>query len=54
MATIDGDYMGMNLRIDDLDVENVAYFKHCAEHDFHLQACNDCSRLRYPPTTACP
>jgi len=54
MATIDGDYMGMNLRIDDLDVENVAYFKHCAEHDFHLQACNDCHRLRYPPTTACP
>ncbi len=54
MATIDGDYMGMGLRIDDLDVENVAYFKHCAEHDFHLQACNECSRLRYPPTTACP
>ena len=54
MATIDGEYMGMGLRIDDLDVENVAYFKHCAEHDFHLQTCNDCHRLRYPPTTACP
>ena len=54
MATIDGEYMGMGLRIDDLDVENVAYFKHCAEHDFHLQACNSCNRLRYPPTTACP
>src|SRR5665213_2044414 len=54
MATIDGDYMGMGLRIDDLDVENVAYFKHCAEHDFHLQGCNECGRLRYPPTTACP
>ena len=54
MATIDGEYMGMGLRIDDLDVENVAYFKHCADHDFHLQACNQCNRLRYPPTTACP
>ena len=40
--------------IDDLDVENLAYFKHCAEHDFHLQQCDACSLLRYPPTTACP
>jgi uncharacterized protein len=54
MATIDGEYMGMGLRIDDLDVENVEYFKHCAAHDFHLQACNQCGRFRYPPTTACP
>ena len=54
MATIDGEYMGMGLRIDDLDVEDVAYFKHCAAHDFHLQACADCGKLRYPPTTACP
>lgn len=54
MATIDGEYLGMNLRIDDLDVENVAYFRHCAEHNFHLQACAACGRLRYPPTTACP
>ena len=54
MATIDGEYMGMGLRIDDLDVENVEYFKHCAAHDFHLQACAQCGRFRYPPTTACP
>jgi uncharacterized OB-fold protein len=51
---IDGQHMGMNLHIDDLDGENVAYFKHCADHDFHLQACNGCGKLRYPPTTACP
>ena len=44
----------MALRIDDLDVENLEYFKHCAAHDFHLQACAGCGRLRYPPTTACP
>ena len=27
---------------------------HCAAHDFHLQQCDDCKKLRYPPTTACP
>src|SRR5437868_8589883 len=36
---IEGQYLGMGLRIDELDVENVEYFKHCAAHDFHLQAC---------------
>ncbi|TMK08367.1 MAG: hypothetical protein E6G72_13405 [Alphaproteobacteria bacterium] len=51
---IEGQYLGMGLRIDELDVENVEYFKHCAAHDFHLQACAQCNRLRYPPTTACP
>ena len=49
-----GEYLGMALSIDDLDGENVAYFKHCSEHDFHLQKCDDCSLLRYPPTTGCP
>ena len=47
-------YLGMPVSIDDLDVENLEYFRHCAEHDFHLQACVQCGRLRYPPTTACP
>ena len=48
------EYLGMGLTIDDLDVENLEYFRHCAAHDFHLQACARCGRLRYPPTTACP
>ena len=51
---IQGQHLGMSLSLDDLEVENLAYFKHCAEHNFHLQACSDCSLLRYPPTTACP
>src|SRR6476661_5716608 len=51
---ITADYLGMGLRLEDLDGENVAYFKHCAEHSFHLQQCADCKLLRYPPTTACP
>jgi hypothetical protein len=51
---IQGTYLGMALDINDLDVENLAYFKHCAAHDFHLQRCAACGLLRYPPTTACP
>ena len=49
-----GDYLGMALSVDDLDIENIEYFKHCAAHAFHLQQCDDCKKLRYPPTTACP
>ena len=51
---IRGEYLGMTLTVDDLDIENLEYFRYCAEHDFHLQACAQCGRLRYPPTTACP
>ena len=51
---IQGLHLGMSLSLDDLEVENLAFFKHCAEHNFHLQACGSCSLLRYPPTTACP
>ncbi len=51
---VTGSHLGMNFTVDDLDVENVAYFRHCAEHAFHLQQCVACGLLRYPPTTACP
>lgn len=49
-----GNYLGMNLGVSDLDAENKEYFRHCAGHRFHLQACTACDLLRYPPTTACP
>jgi uncharacterized OB-fold protein len=52
--SVKADYLGMSLSIDDLDGENLTYFKHCAAHDFHLQQCDSCKLLRYPPTTACP
>ncbi|HET6606926.1 MAG TPA: OB-fold domain-containing protein [Rhodopila sp.] len=52
--SVSGNYLGMTLSLDDLDHENLDYFRHCAEHDFHLQRCDDCRLLRYPPTTACP
>jgi hypothetical protein len=51
---IQATYLGMPLALDDLDVENLAFFKHCAAHNFHLQKCAKCGLLRYPPTTACP
>ena len=54
MAGLNGDYLGMKLDVAELDGENLEFFKHCAAHDFHLQACAKCGLLRYPPTTACP
>ena len=35
--TIVAEYLGMTLQVDNLDHSNLAFFKHCAEHDFHLQ-----------------
>jgi uncharacterized protein len=54
MPGIQATYLGMPLQLADLEVENLEFFRHCAGHDFHLQACTGCGRLRYPPTTACP
>jgi uncharacterized OB-fold protein len=51
---VTGNYLGMALTIEDLDHENVDYFRHCAAHDFHLQKCDGCGLLRYPPATGCP
>ncbi len=47
-------YLGMSLDVSELDGENLEFFRHCAEHAFHLQACTECDLVRYPPTTACP
>ncbi len=52
--SVRGTYLDMPVLIDDLDGENLEYFRHCSEHNFHLQQCDECKLLRYPPTTACP
>lgn len=52
--SVQGAYLGMSLSIDDLDKENLSYFQYCSAHNFHLQRCDDCQLLRYPPTTGCP
>jgi uncharacterized OB-fold protein len=52
--SVAGQYLGMDLRIEAFDQENLAYFRHCAAGAFHLQRCGACGLLRYPPTTGCP
>ena len=49
-----GEHLGMPLLVDDLDIENLEYFRYCGAHDFRLQKCRSCGLLRYPPGTACP
>lgn len=51
---ITASYLGMPLDVSELDGENLEFFRHCARHEFHLQACTECDLVRYPPTTACP
>jgi len=52
--SISATYLGMPLEVNDLDVENLAYFGHCAQHNYHLQRCDACKLIHYPPTTGCP
>jgi uncharacterized OB-fold protein len=54
MTGLTGNHLGMTLTIDDLDIENVAFFNWCAKGEFHLQKCRENGLLRYPPTTRCP
>jgi uncharacterized OB-fold protein len=49
-----GEYLGMPLQVDEVDQENLAYFRYCAEGEFRLQRGRRSGLLRYPPTTACP
>lgn len=51
---LQGDHYGMALTVDDVDIENEAFFRYCADNDFRLQRATDSGLLRYPPTTRCP
>ncbi len=51
---IRGEYLGMMLTVEDVDKENLDYFKYCAAGDFRLQQGKQSGLLRYPPMTACP
>lgn len=51
---LSGEHLGMPLYVDDLDIENLEYFRFCGAHDFRLQRCKNCGLFRYPPGTACP
>ncbi len=51
---LDGEYLDMPVRIDDLDQEHQAFYRYCGDHELRLQRCSECGMLRTPPTTACP
>jgi uncharacterized OB-fold protein len=53
MATT-GQYLGMALSIADLDSDNAAYFRFCAQRELRLQRCKACQLMRYPPGSGCP
>lgn len=49
-----GQYLGMTLAIADVDGDNAAYFRFCAQGQLRLQRCKACALMRYPPGAACP
>jgi uncharacterized protein len=49
-----GQHLGMALSIADLDSDNAAYFRFCAQGELRLQRCKACELVRYPPGSACP
>jgi uncharacterized OB-fold protein len=49
-----GQYLAMTLSIADLDSDNAAYFRFCAQGELRLQRCKACELMRYPPGPACP
>ncbi len=51
--TLEASYLGLSLEISDLDTDNLTYFRYCALGTFHLQRCEACSLLRYPPGPSC-
>lgn len=48
-----GNHLGMDLHVDPIDQDNVAFFGYCASGEFRLQSCGACSTLRYPPAPRC-
>lgn len=52
--TLEGEYLGMPVRIDDLDELNQTFFGYCGDHELRVQECTSCGYKRVPPTTACP
>jgi uncharacterized OB-fold protein len=52
--SLQGEYLGMPVAIDDVDKPNQEFYAHCGSHTLHLQCCDDCNLMRYPATNACP
>ena len=52
--TIQADYLGMPVELNDRETYNVEFFDYCAHGDFRLQCCSACGLHRYPPSPSCP
>ena len=52
--TIEANYLGMPVELNDRETYNVEYFGYCACRDFRLQCCDACGLCRYPPSHSCP
>lgn len=48
------EYLGMPLLVDDVDTDNAAFFRYCANGEFRLQRSRESGLLRYPPAPTCP
>ena len=53
-VALEGEYLGLQVRINDLDHENQAFYRFCGQGELRFQKCTSCGLKRYPPTTACP
>ena len=51
---LQGQYLGMELYVDDTDLENHAFFEHCGRHELRLQRWQSNGLLSFPPGTANP
>ena len=51
---LEGEYMGMPVFIDDLDGDNLSFYRYCGNNELRVQECSACHLKRLPPTSACP
>ena len=51
---LEGEYMGMPVFIDDLDRDNLSFYRYCGNNELRVQECSACHLKRLPPTSACP
>ncbi|MBJ18062.1 MAG: hypothetical protein GY910_09250 [bacterium] len=49
-----GNWLGMDLVVEDTDRENHTFFEWCGKHELRLQRWQSNGLLSYPPGTACP
>ncbi len=51
---LEGSWLGMGLRVDDSDPQNLEFFEFCGRHELRLQRWKSNGMLSYPPGTASP